>query len=89
MKPSIIEVQGTDNYQAGGFEVTVGELRVVEFAVAQAQDAPYVAQAKPEPGTNKIKILVKKANTSTGDLEEVADGTDLSSYKFTVIAFGE
>jgi len=96
-------INGPSSYTAGGFVVTIGELRKVVYAdVKYIGSGEYIAQVvtKAQDGTlkdNQIKIVVRDnieqtVNEGGSDTYtiggEVADGTDLSSLQFLVIAEG-
>ena len=91
------ETTGPSSYSSGGFEVTIGELEKVDKAVAQViGGGEYIAQVVSISGNkvtvkvrNNIEQAVDENGTSTYTIGgEVADGTDLSSITFYVIAYG-
>ena len=71
---------GPDNYQSGGFTVTIGELEKIEKALAYGQG--YIV------GITGIAGNVATVAVYTVAGGEVSDGTDLSSKTFVVVAEG-
>jgi len=87
--PVIVETTGPDSYASGGFEVTVGELRIVKHANVELSGG-YVGEVASISGnTVTIKAYYFDYDASAdGVAIEVADGTNLSSVSVKVIAWG-
>ena len=59
------KVAGPDSYTTGGFEVTVGEVEVVEGATVSCDNNGYIAEIAGISG-NKVTVRVRKAVNITG-----------------------
>lgn len=94
-------VSGPSSYSAGGFEVSIpGATRILGAIAIYLGSGDYLAQVNdsfPKSG-NTVKVMVREnieqdvneGGTATYTIGgEVADGTDLSSLSFLVIAFYE
>ena len=89
-KVAVTTTSGPSSYSSGGFNVTISQLSSVSYALAQAQNAGYLAVVASVSGnTVKVKVMYFDYDASAdGAAIEVASGTDLSSVTFTVVAFG-
>lgn len=90
-KMSVASVNGPQSYdQTSGYQVEVPGVTSVMTAIAQCTGG-YVCIVDGVDG-NKVTVRfyeVPSGITSPSPLVEVASGTDLSSVKVTVIAFGK
>jgi len=81
---------GPASYAAGGFSVTLGDLKRVESVLFVGSNGGYLCE---ENGITNNTVTVKVyqfdyAATAAGPAVEVPDATDLSGVNFTVIAIG-
>jgi len=87
---AVVTSAGPASYSAGGFSVTLSELRKVESVIAVFSNAGYLCEGSP--GTaNDVTVKVYYFDydaTADGAAIEVAGGTDLSGVTFTIVAVG-
>jgi len=87
--PVIVETTGPDLYTTGGFEVTVGELRVVSHAIVEVGGGYLGEVAGVSDNAVTVKIYqFDYAASAAGPAVEVDAGTDLGSVGVKVIAWG-
>lgn len=77
-----VTTTGPSSYRAGGFAVTIPGVKKVVAAVCNADGLICYAS----PGSDGKSVIVKAYTAAD---TEVADGTDLSSKAFTIIAVAE
>ena len=85
-------VSGPASYSAGGFTVTIDEVKNIEFALVQLrqQNNAYRISYSFSDNTVTIQVFEISADTTTGAISatEVAAGTDLSGLNFDIIVVG-
>jgi len=81
---------GPSSYSAGGFTVTVSDLRKVEAVLFVGANAGYICEpASMSDNTVTVKVYYFDYDaTADGAAIEVANATDLSGVTFTVIVVG-
>jgi len=90
--PVVVEQAGPASYAAGGFQVQVGNFRVVKIADVYIKDdnTPYKVGEVSISGNNvTVKVYKLSADTTTGEISTAeATGDDLSGITFKVVAYG-
>ena len=90
----VLEVAGPTSYPAGGFQVTIADLKRIHFAVAtfrgtRVTNLVYQLDVTWSGNTVTIKVMQIDVTATTAGWSEVAAGTDLSGLTFQIIAVGE
>ena len=87
---AVVGVSGPSSYSAGGFTVSIPELRRVVAAIVQASGGYKAEVASVSGNTVTVKVYYYDYDASAdGPAVEVPDGTDLSGVTFTIVAIGE